>query len=74
MNYRITVAPEARADLFRLNAFLAGQSDAAARRAMDGPWGAMSPGDRKRLLIYIFGFSTAHASGKGDCSIMHFGL
>lgn len=35
MNYRITVAPEAKADLFRLNAFLAGQSDAAARRAMD---------------------------------------
>ncbi len=35
MNYRITVAPEARADLFGLNAFLAGQSDAAARRAMD---------------------------------------
>ena len=35
MNYRITVAPEARADLFRLNAFLAGKSDAAARRAMD---------------------------------------
>jgi plasmid stabilization system protein ParE len=35
VNYRITVAPEARADLFRLNAFLAGKSDAAARRAMD---------------------------------------
>ena len=35
MNYRITVAPEARADLFRLNAFLAGKSDSAARRAMD---------------------------------------
>ena len=35
MNYRITVAPKARADLLRLNAFLAGQSDAAARRAMD---------------------------------------
>jgi len=35
VNYRITVAPKARADLFRLNAFLAGQNDAAARRAMD---------------------------------------
>lgn len=35
MNHRITVAPEARSDLFRLNAFLAGQSDEAARRAMD---------------------------------------
>jgi plasmid stabilization system protein ParE len=32
---RVTVAPEARADLFRLNAILADQSDDAARRAMD---------------------------------------
>jgi plasmid stabilization system protein ParE len=35
VNYRITVVPEARADLFRLNAFLADQSPPAARRAMD---------------------------------------
>ena len=35
MNYRVTVAPKARADLFRLNAFLAGQNPDAARRAMD---------------------------------------
>lgn len=35
MKYRVTVAPEARADLFRLNAFLADQSTDAARRAMD---------------------------------------
>lgn len=35
MRHRITVTPEARADLFRLNAFLANQSPRAARRAMN---------------------------------------
>ena len=35
MKYRVTVAPEAKGDLFRLNAFLAERSADAARRAMD---------------------------------------
>lgn len=35
MKYRIAVAPDAKADLLRLNAFLASQSADAARRAMD---------------------------------------
>lgn len=35
MNYRVTATPEARADLLRLNVFLAKQSPDAARRAMD---------------------------------------
>jgi plasmid stabilization system protein ParE len=35
MSLRIIVAPEARSDLFRLNAFLAEKSEGAARRAMD---------------------------------------
>jgi len=35
MSLRIIVAPEARSDLFRLNTFLAGKSEGAARRAMD---------------------------------------
>ena len=33
---------------------------AAARRAMDGPWGAMSPGDRKRVLIRFADAIDAH--------------
>ncbi len=35
MRHRVIVTPEARADLFRLNTFLANQSLRAARRAMD---------------------------------------
>ncbi|MFY8164439.1 MAG: type II toxin-antitoxin system RelE/ParE family toxin [Brevundimonas sp.] len=35
MKHRVNVTPEARADLFRLNLFLANQSPTAARRAMD---------------------------------------
>ena len=35
MRHRVNVTPEARADLFRLNLFLANQSPNAARRAMD---------------------------------------
>jgi len=35
VRHRVNVTPEARADLFRLNLFLANQSPNAARRAMD---------------------------------------
>ncbi len=35
MRHRVIVTPEARADLLRLNAFLANQSPHAARQAMD---------------------------------------
>jgi plasmid stabilization system protein ParE len=35
VKHRVNVTPEARADLFRLNLFLANQSPTAARRAMD---------------------------------------
>lgn len=68
MSRRVTVAPEARTDLFRLNAFLAGQSDDAARRAMDAidtglrslgqmPDRAPERPDGRRELMIPFGSS-----------------